>query len=128
MIAIDTNVLLRALVADADDPEQCARARDLVKRSGRVRIVSIVFTEALWVLHKSYKASRAEVSRVACELLDHPHYHVEQTDLLREALVIFADSNVDFADAIALADARRANVLLHTFDKKLARLDGAVAC
>jgi predicted nucleic-acid-binding protein len=128
MIAIDTNVLLRAVVADADDPDQCARARDLVKQAGRVRIAAIVFTEALWVLHKSYKASRMEVTRVARELLDHPLYHVEQTDLLREALEVFADSNVDFADAIALTDARRANIPLHTFDRKLARLSGAVAC
>jgi predicted nucleic-acid-binding protein len=125
VIAIDTNVLLRAVVDDPLDPEQCTAARALVARAGRVRIASIVFVETLWVLHKRYRAARGEVSRVAGELLDHPRYQVEASGDLSQALEIFSTNNVDFADAIALADARRAGVKLHTFDRTLARLPDA---
>lgn len=128
MIAIDTNVLLRVLVDDPDAPEQCRHAREVLIGAGKARIAAIVFAEAIWVLHKSYKASRTEVARIANEVLNHSRYSVDNESLLKSALEIFAASNVDFSDAIALADARQASLPLHTFDRKLARLEGAVAC
>jgi predicted nucleic-acid-binding protein len=125
VIAVDTNVLLRALVDDPTDPAQCSVARALVARAGQVRVASIVFVETLWVLHKRYRAARDEVSRVARELLDHPRYQIEASDELGQALDIFSTNGIDFADAVALADARRAGVGLHTFDRKLAKLPDA---
>lgn len=125
MIAVDTNVLLRALVDDADAPGQCSAAQALIASAGRVRVAEIVFMEALRVLHKRYQASRKEVARIALELLEHPRYQVENQDQLNAALTIFTTGNVDFADAVALADARQVRCVLHTFDKKLAKLDGA---
>jgi predicted nucleic acid-binding protein len=44
--------------------------------------------------------------------------------LICEALEIFSVSNVEFADALALVDARNAECPLYTFDRKLARLEG----
>lgn len=126
MIAVDTNVLLRALVEDYEAPNQCAAAQTLIADAGNVRVVDIVFMETLWVLHKRYHAPRKEVVRIARELLEHPRYQIENQDRLGEALVIFAESNVDFADAVALADARHVRCVLYTFDRKLAKLDGAV--
>jgi predicted nucleic-acid-binding protein len=114
-------------VDDADAPRQCDQARELVKQAGQVRISLVVFVETLWVLNRSYRASRKEVAGIAYQLLDHPRYHVEAAALLRAAVDIFKQSNVDIADAIALADARSNHVLLHTFDSKLGKLDGVVA-
>jgi predicted nucleic-acid-binding protein len=125
VIAVDTNVLLRALVDDPADPAQCAAACTLVARAGHVRVASIVFVETLWVLHKRYRAARDEVARVARELLDHPRYQIEASDELSQALEIFSTNSIDFADAIALADARRAGVGLHTFDRRLGKLPDA---
>jgi predicted nucleic-acid-binding protein len=124
MIAVDTNVLLRMLVDDADAPRQCAAARALAERNGKVRIAAIVFVEAVWVLQKRYHASRADVACTVRELLEHPHYRVENAEALREALEIFSVSNVELADALALVDARNAECPLYTFDRKLTRLDG----
>lgn len=125
MIAVDTNVLLRALVDDPTDPRQCTAARALIARAGQVRVGSIVFVETLWVLHKRYRAARDEVSRIARGLLDHPRYQIEASAELMQALEIFSANNVDFADAVALADARRVGVGLHTFDRRLAKLADA---
>jgi predicted nucleic acid-binding protein len=58
-------------------------------------------------------------------LLDHPRYQIEASDELGQALDIFSTNGIDFADAVALADARRAGVGLHTFDRKLAKLPDA---
>ena len=126
MIAVDTNVLLRALVDDHAAPGQCAAARTLLASASKVRVAPIVFMETLWVLHKRYQAPRREVARIARELLEHPRYQIENREPLNEALAIFTGSNVDFADAVALTDARHTQCVLHTFDRKLAKLDGAV--
>ena len=125
MIAVDTNVLLRALVDDSEAPGQCAAARSLIAGAGQLRVASIVFMETLWVLLKRYRAPRKEVVRIARELLEHPRYEIENADQLGAALKIYAASNVDFADAVALADARQVGCVLHTFDRRLAKLNGA---
>lgn len=127
MIAVDTNVLVRTLVDDADAPRQCEQARALVKQAGQIHISLIVFVETLWVLHKSYRVARSRVTGIALQLLEHPRYHVENVSLLRESLDVFTASNVEMADAIALVDARACKIELHTFDAKLAKLDGVVA-
>lgn len=125
MIAVDTNVLVRALVDDPLEPRQCTAARELIVRAGIVHVSSIVFVETLWVLNRSYGASRAEVSRIATEVLGHPRYKVDNSRLLQAALQIFVGGKVDFADAVALADAQQAECALYTFDRKLAKLAGA---
>ena len=45
MIAVDTNVLLRALVDDKDAPNQCAAAQTLIAGAGKVRVAGIVFMD-----------------------------------------------------------------------------------
>lgn len=124
MIAIDTNVLLRALVDDPSAPRQCSAARELIANAGRVRISGIVLMETLWVLARTYKASRREVTRIATMLLDHPLYRIGNADLLRAALGIYTRESIDFADAVALADAGTEACTLYTFDRKLAKLEG----
>lgn len=124
MIALDTNVLLRALADDPAAPQQCAAARQLIAKAGRVRISSIVFVESLWVLARTYGASRREVAKIALTMLDHPLYQIGDSEQLREAVETFSGSNIDIADAVALVDAKRAECKLYTFDRKLAKLIG----
>ena len=125
MIALGTNVLLRALVDDPTGPDQCAAARTLVARAGHVRVASIVFVETLWVMHRRYRVTRPEISRIAREMLDHPRYQIEGSDGLGRALDIFSTTAVDFTDAVALADARVGGLTLHTFDRRLAKVADA---
>lgn len=124
MIALDTNVLLRALVDDPSAPRQCAAARELIGNCGRARVSAIVFVETLSVLDRTYRAPRGEVAAIAQRLLNHPSYRIEDSERLRTALDVFSGDRVDFADAVALTDARSAECTLHTFDRKLAKLEG----
>ena len=127
MIALDTNVLLRALVDDDAAVEQCAAARRLVAAANAVTISAAVFLEAVWTLSRSFGFPRKDVARVAAMLVEHPKYRVQDAALFEAAITRFAAGNIDFADAVALEHAARSNAVLHTFDRKLARLDGAHA-
>ncbi len=127
MIALDTNVLLRALVDDDKAAHQCAAARRLVASAATVTISAAVFLEAVWTLSRSFGFPRKDVAHVATQLLKHPRYRIQDAALFESAVARFATGNIDFADAVALEHASRSNAVLHTFDRKLARLRGAQA-
>ncbi|MHB8448550.1 MAG: PIN domain-containing protein [Rudaea sp.] len=127
MIALDTNVLLRALVDDEKATSQCAAARRLVAAAAVVTISAAVFLEAVWTLSRSFGFPRKDVAHVASLLLKHPKYRIQDAALFEVAVARFAAGNIDFADAVALEHASRNNAVLHTFDRKLARLRGAQA-
>ncbi|MFX8098536.1 PIN domain-containing protein, partial [Acinetobacter baumannii] len=65
MKAVDTNVLARFFVNDADDPE-AARQRPAAIRAmtGRVYVSLTVVLEFEWVLRGFYELGRADVVRV----------------------------------------------------------------
>ena len=125
MIAVDTNVLLRALISDSEAIDQSRAARALLEQSDRVRVSTIVFAETLWVLAKRYGMTRAQLVQVANDLLAHERIEIQNRDLLLAAVDDYGNETNDFADALALADARSNGVVLHTFDRRLAKLEGA---
>jgi predicted nucleic-acid-binding protein len=60
------------------------RGRACARRSQcKVRIAAIVFIETVWMLQKRIHASRADVAHTARELLEHPHYRVEDAESFR---------------------------------------------
>jgi predicted nucleic-acid-binding protein len=125
VIAIDTNVLLRTLLDVDSDDHHSAPARLFVDAAGKVRIAEIIFVEALWVLRKRFQATRAEAITFGRSVLDHTCFCVEGASRFREALKVYEGTNIDFTDAVPLIDARTVECPLHTFDRKLSRLQGA---
>lgn len=124
-LAVDTNVLVRALADDDSAPQQCAQARALLAAASKVRISAVVFHEVMWTLSRSFGLNRAELVATGRALIAHAHCEVDRSDLFGEALTVLESAAIDFADAAALADARRCGRLLHTFDRKLGKLPGA---
>ncbi|HET9033607.1 MAG TPA: PIN domain-containing protein [Dokdonella sp.] len=127
MINLDTNVLIRLLVDDDMAPQQVIAARARVQSEPSVGIGASVFLETMWVLERSYKYPRSAISEVASQLLAHAKYQIAQRQLLTRALEIHRDSSIGFGDALALAQALGSDAILVTFDRKLARLEGAEA-
>lgn len=126
-ICVDTNVLLRMLVDDAEAPQQVILARQLIEAARRIHVAQVVFTETMWVLMRRYQFDRSSIVQTARQLLDHPAIVCENRDLLSSAVELFARSPIGFGDALALAASKALAIPLYTFDRKLARLDGARA-
>ena len=128
MIALDTNVLVRYLVRDI--LEQAEAARDLLEgltpeAPGFVsREVTI---ETAWVLERSYGFSREQIADILEELTATESLIFEAGDDVAGAALRFRRGGPDFADLMILAAAERAGASsLYTFDRTLARMDGAV--
>lgn len=123
MRAIDTNVLVRLLVRD--DPRQLEAAEEFVSKGAWVSLV--VLTETLWVLDAVYERSAAQIATALEMLLAHAHLSLQDADVVAAALAQFsARPALGFSDCLVLESARKAGHLpLGTFDRQLARLDGA---
>ncbi len=122
MIAVDTNVLVRLIVAD--DPKQAALARALIEdavREGEACFVSTpVLCELEWVLVSRYKVSRTEVAAVVQRLLDNAVFVFEDRNTLLQAITRYRQSRAGLADHLIGARAQALGAITTwTFDRAL---------
>lgn len=111
MIAFDTNLLVRAVVAD--EPSQVAIVRDLI-RQDVIFISRTVLLETEWVLRSVYKKSRTDLLEFFRALLEIDNTEIEDSMAVGQALDWYA-LGADFADSMHLAVCGAA--VMHTFDK-----------
>ena len=125
MRAVDTNLLVRLLVRD--DGAQAARAETFVENGAWVS--HLVLAETLWVLDSIYERTTSQLAEAVELLLDHQQLTLQDADVVTAALARFrARPILGFSDCLMLEIARKAGHLpLGTFDRSLAKLDGAVA-
>jgi len=120
MKALDTNVLARFFVDDADDV-QAAKQRPaaLAALSERSFVSVTVLLELEWIMRGFYELPTRDVSRVLRALASLQHVTLEDRDAVLMALDSF-DKGLDFADALHLARSSRASGFV-TFDQRLAK-------
>jgi predicted nucleic-acid-binding protein len=123
MLAIDTNVLVRLLVRD--DAKQTALADQFVAKGAWVS--HLVLAETLWALDAVYERKSAQLIAALDLLLAHESLVLQDADTVSAALADFRSKpTLGFSDCLVLAIAKKAgHVPLGTFDRDLARLEGA---
>ena len=128
MVALDTNVIIRYLVQD--DLVQAEAARGLVEEltpDNPGFICREAMVEIAWVLKRVYRFSRAQIAETLVELTASESIVVERSEEVAAAAYRYGEGGADFADLMILSAAVRAGGgPLHTFDRKLARMKGAV--
>jgi predicted nucleic-acid-binding protein len=116
VLAIDTNVIVRYLVAD--DHEQFLRARRLLE-SEPAFIADTVLLECEWVLRSGYGYEAREFVAALRGLAGLPTVTLENPQRIAVALS-WHEQGMDFADALHLAGAQGCEAFA-TFDRRLAR-------
>lgn len=117
MIALDTNVLARYLLAD--DAAQARAARALLEDAGTEYFIPITVTlELAWVLRSS-RAPRAEIIGPVRDLLSLPNVRPQLAEAVFQALR-WAEGGLDIADALHLALSGKAERFL-SFDGDLSK-------
>jgi predicted nucleic-acid-binding protein len=121
--AVDTNVLVRLIARD--HPKQVESAEGFVAKGAWVS--TLVLAEATWVLTSVYDFDAEQLATAVDMLLNHDKITIQDTESVTAALEHFrAHPTLDFSDCLVLEIARRAGHLpLGTFDRSLAKLDGA---
>jgi len=125
--AVDANVILRFLTGEpADLAAQASALFDAVDRRQSTLVVDeITVADTVWVLQSFYGYTHRDIARVVQELLSHPGMEAEDKDGLLSALHLFAEKNVDFADALVAVNMERNGLgEIFSFDRHYDRLPG----
>ena len=122
MRALDTNVLVRALVRD--DLVQARRADEFIASGAWVSL--LVLAETVWVLGAVYERRAAQIIALIEVLLAHESLVLQDADTVAAALTSFkAKPKLGFSDCLVVEIARKAgHTPIGTFDKALAKLPG----
>ena len=125
MIALDTNVLVRYLVAD--DARQAEAARILLEKLTTEHpgfICREVIVELVWVLRRAYGVSRARISTVLENLVATEALEVEAAEDVARAAAIYRRGGAGFSDLMIVAAASRWGArTLYSFDRRAAQLE-----
>lgn len=114
MRAVDTNVLVRALVRD--DAAQAAKAEEILARN-EVFVPVTVMLELEWVLRSRYGFTAEKVAQALALLCAMPRVSVGEADAVRQAAASVA-KGWDFADALHHALSQGCEDFL-SFDEQL---------
>ena len=121
---LDTNVILRFLLADHPQLSQEAKAIFEKAEAGKVKLFlnHTTIAEVFWVLESFYKLTKEEIIEIITGLLRFPNMKVPEKRMMLGVLSLLNRRNISYIDAYNLIFARKNGLELKTFDKKLERL------
>lgn len=122
MIFVDTNYFLRYFIKDVSSQHKTAKKlfTDGAKGSKKLFTSTIVIFEIYWVFSSFYEKTKNEVIDILKKAIALNFVEIIEREILKEALDLFSDSNLDFEDCYNLAFARNNRMKdFATFDKKL---------
>lgn len=127
MIGIDTNLLLRLIVAD--EPKQAIAVRNFLlghcsaEEPGYVS--HVVLVELAWTLSRAYGFPRERIADALEQILETAHLDVESATDVTDALRDYRAGRADFADCLlGRSNVRAGCSHTVTFDRKAAKLSG----
>ncbi|MBI5901147.1 MAG: type II toxin-antitoxin system VapC family toxin [Rhodocyclales bacterium] len=123
MIALDTNILARAIVAEADADAatraQRKRAQALLSSGQQLFVPVTVVEELEWVLRGAYGMPPDDIATVFEDMLAVENLTVDRAAAVSQALVCYRQG-LDFSDALHLAQSGLCSGLA-TFDIRFAK-------
>lgn len=123
MIGLDTNVLARYYIEDADDSEankQRLAARALIESGRPLMVCKTVLLELEWVMRGYYDFKPDDIASVFQHLLSLEHVTVEERGAVVSAVSGLVEG-LDFADALHHASYKSCERIATFDDKKFAR-------
>jgi predicted nucleic-acid-binding protein len=121
-ITADTNVLVRAAVAD--DPDQSRLAAEVLREAEIVAVTLATLCEFAWVLARGYGVEAGAIAMAIRRLVDSANVRVERP-AVDAGLAVF-EAGGDFTDGVIAFEGRRLGGLIFTsFDRRAIELVAA---
>jgi predicted nucleic-acid-binding protein len=118
-VTADTNVLLRAIVAD--DEAQSAKAIETLEAAEMVAVALQSLCEFAWVLHRRYGVSRPDIGAAIRRLMETQNVVVNRP--AAEAGLAVLEAGGDFADGVIAYEGEWAGAeTFVSFDRKAVSL------
>jgi predicted nucleic-acid-binding protein len=125
MIFIDTNYFLRFFRDDVPKQTVVVKRLFLSASKGEKKLFTstVVFFEYFWVLGGFYDKSKDKIVKGLTNFLKLNFIHIEEREILEEALVVFKRSNLELEDCynVVYSKSMKAKKFI-TFDKNRFRI------
>jgi pentatricopeptide repeat protein len=116
---IDTNLIIRLLVADGEFEKAVKIFEEIEKAELFVEIKPCVIVEAYFVLTKFYKFDKSNVIEDLKKIISLDGVINNDKIIILEALSIMEYKSIDFVDALLCAEGKLKNKEVITFDKDI---------
>lgn len=124
---VDANVIVRYLTDDPPDMAKQALVLFAVAQRGGVRLLvtTVTLAEVVWTLASFYQFDRGRIAEKLTALVTATGLEMEDRDEATLALSLYAEKNVNFADALLAARSLLVGPTeIYSFDRHFDRLTG----
>ncbi|OGP73369.1 MAG: hypothetical protein A2V86_06675 [Deltaproteobacteria bacterium RBG_16_49_23] len=124
---VDANIILRFLTKDPPSMADAALKIFEEAKHGKISLLIIPITaaEVVWVLESFYEYPKEKIAETMTQFLSCEGLEVESLDLLLEALNLYCEKNLDFADALLATSALVKRIpTIYSFDQHFNRIHG----
>lgn len=126
MNLLDTNVILRFLVADDENAYEKTKKLFMLIESGKLTVdleLTVIY-EVVYVLRSYYKREKEEIYNAISKVINLKNGRVRRKEMVKKTLYVWKEKNIGLVDGqliamSALGDAKR----IYSFDKDLDKFD-----
>ncbi len=118
---LDANIVIRFLTRDNEEyyHKSVKIFQDIESEKIGVMLMDFILAEIIYVLKRIYKYSKNDIATVLKKLLLYKNLYTENKLITFEAIEIYADINIDFADAMLCAKQKLEGFEILSFDKDI---------
>jgi len=121
---VDSNVFFRFLLAD--HKTQSPLVKKIFQKAEEDKIslwtTDVVILEMVWTFKSFYKLSNSKIQQQMNSIIALDGLKIKNRKLLLQALGLFVEKNVDFADAYNFLLAQKSNKKILSFDRDFDKL------
>jgi len=120
-VLLDTNILIRFLTRDHE--EYYIKSVEIFNQieAGKMdaMLLDFILAEIVYLLRRVYKVEKEKISLLLKKILMYEHIYMDNQLIAFEALDIYANKNIDFADAMLCAKKNLEGYEVISFDKDI---------
>jgi len=120
-VLLDSNIIIRFFEgAEALHYEKSVSImKDIRRGKIKVLLLDLIIAEIIYVSKRIYRREKSEISMILKEMIMIDNFYVENQPLVIEALTLYANKNIDFADAMLCAKKNLEGYEVMSFDRDL---------
>ena len=128
---VDANLILRYFTKEPPDMAEASLKTFSAAQDGHMCLIitPIIVAEVVWVLESFYGYSKEQIAVTIIQFLHSDGLEVIDLDILIQALSLYEEKNIDFADGLlAVSALSRGSPLIYSFDRHFDRIPGITRC
>ena len=123
----DANLILRYFTKEPPDMAEASLKTFSAAQDGQICLIitPIILAEVVWVLESFYGYAKEKIAVTIIQFLYSDGLEVMELDILIQALSLYHEKNIDFADALlAVSALSHGPNLIYSFDRHFDRIPG----